>query len=280
MLLGRLVELRTALGEAARVRKEAQRHVPRPPAAGLVLEVGSGQAPHPRANVLVDKYIADNFERPHELGIDFAKPFVVADGHSLPFADGSFAYAIALHVLEHATDPERFASELSRVAHAGFVQVPSSISELTFGWPYHPWLIEREGDTLVFQPRDGRRAPFGDVFHRAYAQSPLLRTWWAANRSLFHHSVEWRGALTVRVEGVSSADQTAAVDLERTERVLRQLDRAGALRSHPPELVAALRCPACRGALVMAEPTATCAACGRVYPIVGDVPVFLVEAAR
>ena len=139
-----------------------------------MLEVGSGQSPHPRANVLVDKYVADDFERPQEIGIDIAKPFVVADGHSLPFADKAFAYAIALHVLEHATDPERFAAELSRVADAGFVQVPSSESELTFGWPYHPWLIDFDGETLVFRPRDGRSAPYGEVFHRAYGESALF----------------------------------------------------------------------------------------------------------
>jgi uncharacterized protein YbaR (Trm112 family) len=279
-MLARLTELRTALREVARVRKEAQLHVPRPPDTGLVLEVGSGQSPHPRANVLVDKYVADNFERPHEIGIDFAAPFVVADGHQLPFADGSFAYAIALHVLEHATDPERFAGELSRVAKAGFAQVPSSVAELSFGWPYHPWLIDREGDTLVFRARDGRRAPVGEVFHVAYAESPLLRTWWAANRSLFHHSVEWRGELSVRVEGASTADETAALDLERTLAALEQLDRAGALKSHPNEVISVLRCPSCRGSLELTGEAATCVSCGRSYPVVGAVPVLLTEAAR
>jgi Methyltransferase domain len=279
-MLSGVAEVRTALREIAHSRKEARLHVPHPPDAGLVLEVGSGQAPHPRADVLVDKYVADDFERPQETGIQVAKPFIVADGHQLPLADGSFAYAIALHVLEHATEPERFANELGRVADAGFVQVPSSVSELTFGWPYHPWLIEREKDTLVFHPRDGRRAPFGDVFHRAYAESALLRNWWAANRSLFHHSVEWRNKLSVRVEGASAAEETAEVDLERTTSILNELDRAGALQPHPPQVRAALRCPGCRGSLSFDGSTATCDSCGRAYPVVSGVPVLLLEAAR
>jgi uncharacterized protein YbaR (Trm112 family) len=245
-----------------------------------VLEVGSGQAPHPRADVLVDKYVADNFERPHEIGIDFAKPFVVGDGQQLPFADGAFTYAIALHVLEHATAPERFAAELSRVAHAGFVQVPSSVSELTFGWPYHPWLIEREGDTLVFHAREGKRAPYGEIFHAGYADSALFRIWWAANRSLFHHSVDWQGELSVRVEGSSIAEGTAEVDLERTTSILAELDRAGALRPHPAELLAVMRCPDCGSSLSLARETATCESCGRAYPVVGNVPILLIEAAR
>jgi hypothetical protein len=245
-----------------------------------VLEVGSGQAPHPRADVLVDKYVADDFERPQEIGIDFAKPFVVADGHELPFADGSFAYAIALHVLEHAAEPVRFAAELSRVAHAGFVQVPSRVSELTFGWPYHPWLIEREGETLVFRARGARKAPEGELFHRAYADSALLRNWWAANRSLFHHSVEWHGALTVEAEGSSPAEATAAFDLERTLEVLGVAHRANRLKPHPPAVRASLRCPACRGPLTFADEHLSCTSCERAYPVVGDVPVLLIEAAR
>jgi Methyltransferase domain len=273
-----LADLRTALREIARGRKEAARHVPHPPKSGLVLEVGSGQAPHPRADVLVDKYVADDFERPQEFGVNVGKPFVVADGHALPFADGSFAYAIALHVLEHATDPERFAGELSRVAGRGFVQVPSGVSELTFGWPYHPWLIEREGNTLVFAPREGRRAPYGEIFHEAYGNSALLRNWWAANRSLFHHSVEWRGELAVRVEGASAADETAAFDLERTTSFLGELERAGALVPNPPEVLAALRCPVCRGLLEFSS-VAACKSCRRSYPTAGAVPVLLEEAA-
>jgi Methyltransferase domain len=278
-MLARIGEVRTALREIARGRKQARLHEPRPPDAGLVLEVGSGQSPHPRADVLVDKYVADDFERPQETEIEVAKPFVVGDGQQLPFSDGSFAYAIALHVLEHATEPERFAHELGRVARAGFVQVPSSVSELTFGWPYHPWLIEREEDTLVFRPRDGRRAPFGEMFHRAYTESALLRNWWAANRSLFHHSVEWRDELSVRVEGASTAEETAQVDLDRTTSMLSRLDRAGKLRPHPPQIRAALRCPDCHGSLTFESQSASCGSCGRAYPVVGEVPVLLLEAA-
>ena len=170
----RIAEMRTALRELGQARAEAKQHVPHPPEQGLAIEVGSGQAPHPRADVVVEKYVADDFER--QAGVDFGKPFVVGDGHALPFADGTFAYTLALHVLEHATDPERFAGELSRVAPAGFVQVPTSMSELTFGWPYHPWLIERDGDTLVFSTREGQRAPVGHVFHEAYATAPCCGT--------------------------------------------------------------------------------------------------------
>src|SRR5437868_618603 len=88
--------------EFVRGHREARRHMPSPPATGLVLEVGAGQKALPRADFIVDKYVADNFERPAEAQIDVSRPLIVADGERLPFADRSVAYAIALHVLEHA----------------------------------------------------------------------------------------------------------------------------------------------------------------------------------
>ena len=274
----RIAELRNALREVGRACRKARLHTPSPPSGGLVLEVGPGQAPHPRADVVVDKYVADDFER--QGALDVSKPLVVADGQRLPFANRTFAYTLALHVLEHATDPTTFAAELSRVAPAGFVQVPTRIAELTFGWPYHPWLIDREGDTLVFRPRDGQRAPVGDVFHRAYAESALLRNWWAANRELLHHSVEWRDELDVRVEGESVAEQTAELDVERTINALHELDRRGALKPQPDELAGSLRCPSCDGPLSLGDSVAECSSCGRSYPVVGQVPILLIEAAR
>ena len=81
-MIGRLEEARTMLREIAQARSKARDHTPSPPDEGLVLEVGPGQAPHPRANVVVDKYVIDNFER--QGALDLSKPLVVADGQRLP----------------------------------------------------------------------------------------------------------------------------------------------------------------------------------------------------
>ena len=265
-------QLRSVAKAAAELRGVLTEHrnaQPRPPAAGLVIEVGGGQQPHRRVDLTIDKYIADDTERPGEAGMAFHKPLVVADGEALPFADGAAAYVIASHVLEHAVDPCRFAGEMSRVAAAGFVQVPSRLAETTFGWPYHPWLIDLDGDALVFEAK--RDATDGQVFHDLYADSALTRLWFAAHRSMWHHSVHWSGQLPVKVTGQSAAESTADVDLERTLAVLDAADVRG-----PDDAVRELlRCPACAGRLQAWE----CRACGRRYPSAGGVPVLLVEVA-
>lgn len=260
--------------ELASIPAEARRHRPWPSDRGLVLDIGAGQSPHPRADVVVEKYPVDDFERPGEAGLSLAKPLVVADGECLPFADGSFAYVIALHVIEHAPDPARFASELARVAPAGFVQVPSRESELVYGWPYHPWLIDRTERGLRFSSRDGQRAQ-GAFMHEHFAESLLLRLAWAAHRSRWHHSVEWRGALEVEVEDRSTAERTADFDVERTMAALRALS----LPPLPSAVHAALRCPHCRATLDGGDGSLTCSRCGRRYPVADEVPLLLAEAA-
>jgi uncharacterized protein YbaR (Trm112 family) len=255
------------------LRRNTVRHSPAPPATGLVLDVGSGQAAHPRADVVVDKYVVDDFERGSPL--DLHKPLVVADGHALPFADHAFSYLIASHVVEHASDPSRFAGELSRVASAGFVQVPSREAELTFGWPYHPWLIDLEDDVLVFRPRGGAEAPVGPLFHEAFAESTLFSVWFGAHRDTWHHTLHWTGSFQVRVEGASQAPATATLDVERTVDVLPRmgaLGPEGALRD-------ALRCPVDGGRLRPDSGRLACEACARSYPVAGGVPVVLAEAA-
>jgi Methyltransferase domain len=249
------------------------RHRPDPPQSGLVVDLGSGQAPHPQADLIVDKYVVDDFERGSALVID--KPLVVADGHALPFADQAFSYIITSHVLEHATDVVQFAAELQRVAGAGFIQVPSRQAELTFGWPFHPWLIDLDGATLVFHPRGEAAAPDGPYFHRAFADSALFALWFGAHREHWHHTLHWERHFAVRVDGASAAPQTADLDVERT------LEGLGAMTVTGPTgaLRATLRCPNDRGVLVDDAGRLTCADCGRSYPVANGVPVLLAEAA-
>ncbi len=269
------VQLRALGRELRQITIERRRARANPPEQGLVVDVGAGQAPHPSADVVVDKYPVDSFERPGEAAMAFDVPLVVADGEHLPFADGTFVYAIAEHVLEHAQHPDAFARELARVANAGFVQVPSRESELVYGWPYHPWLIDLIDGELVFEPRRDQRAAAGAFMHHEFEDSILHRAAWMARRSRWQHSVRWRENLPVRVAGESRAPQTATFNPEGVAAALR----ATAVPPLPAPVAAALRCPACRSALSARELSLHCTGCGRRYPVAGNVPLLLEEAA-
>lgn len=240
------------------------------------MEVGGGQSPHPRSDVVVEKYVVDDFERPGGAALDLSKPLIVADGQQLPFANGAFAYSIALHVLEHAADPVVFAGELCRVSRAGFVQVPSRQSELTFGWSFHPWLIDRRAGELRFEAKAGRSAPLGQLFHDSWAAEPLFRLWWSSEPDRWLHSLHWRDHFDVTVDGpFGTADETSELDLD----VLFATLKRGGSPPLPDSIWKLLRCPLSGGELERAPGQLLCEQSGLSYPVIGAVPVLLADAA-
>lgn len=171
-----------------------------PPKHGLVLEIGSGDNPNPRADILVDKFLFDNTERGGNIVID--RPMVVADAHHLPFKDGVFAYTICSHILEHMDDPVQFASELTRVSKAGYIQSPAEIAERMFHWSFHRWYVNLVDDTLVLHPREPFE-PFGEFFDYLYAYNPAYYLFQRSMPHLFWVEKEWHGTLKVEVRDSS-----------------------------------------------------------------------------
>jgi Methyltransferase domain len=101
-----------------------------------VLEVGGGDSPSPRADVLVDFALEPRERWGGRIERD-DRPLVLARGEELPFRDKSFDYVIAFHVLEHSEHPEMFLSELQRVATAGYIETPSFWWERVFPFSVH-----------------------------------------------------------------------------------------------------------------------------------------------
>lgn len=165
-----------------------------------VLEIGSGNRPRRRSNVLCDKFVADNTERSggDNIVID-VRPFVVADGLALPFKDKSFDYVIASHILEHVDDPHGFVKELARVARAGYIETPSELGERIFGWPFHKWIVRFQNDTLIMRPRPSD-SPFGDYFHKMYAHDLNFAEYVDSHWGDFYVQYEWESNINLRVE--------------------------------------------------------------------------------
>jgi len=111
-----------------------------------VLEVGGGHNPHPRANVVVDKYAEDNYHRSGDLKVLKNQTFIEADGEELPFKDNEFDYVICCQVLEHVEHPEKFLAEQFRVAKKGFIETPSLLGEHLFPRESHKWIIHEMND--------------------------------------------------------------------------------------------------------------------------------------
>lgn len=133
-----------------------------------VLEVGPGNRPTFRADVLVEKFLGDDTHRRGGLRIFPHQQLVNAAAEALPFADKEFDYVICNQVLEHSDDPAQFLREVTRVGKAGYIETPSLLGEWLFPKKSHRWVVLNIGDKLVLY--DKQRVPgnyandYGELF--------------------------------------------------------------------------------------------------------------------
>jgi hypothetical protein len=183
------------------------------------LDVGSGGDPHPRADVLVDRFVFAVGDRTN--GFLMTAPTVVADVHALPFRNGAFGYSICSHLLEHVEDPVGAAEELSRVAAAGYVETPSDLHEklMPIGW--HKWFVSKTGDVLLFEAKP---SPFlderlGQYFRTRWASDrKFMRFVWSHTDDLFVRH-EWAGRLVVQATAPPKRWFTCVEEAERVSDV-------------------------------------------------------------
>ncbi len=113
-----------------------------------VLEIGGGHNPHPRSNVVVDKFPDLNYHRSGDMKLLKNQQFIPADGEDLPFKDKEFDYVICCQVLEHVDDPAKFLKEQFRVAKRGYIETPSLFGEHLFPRESHKWILHEHKDIL------------------------------------------------------------------------------------------------------------------------------------
>lgn len=134
-----------------------------------VLDIGGGNHPLKRANVVVDKYEADNTHRGGDLKLYKHQRFVNADGNYLPFKEKEFDYINCCHVAEHVPDPSTFFDEISRVGKRGYIEVPSLIGEFLAPKASHIWVSLEVNNKLVMMKKsdlglDTAQLDFGKLF--------------------------------------------------------------------------------------------------------------------
>lgn len=264
----------------------------------FVLEIGSGNNPRPRADILCDRFIEEDAERGGAIVAD--RPLVEADAQALPFADRAFDYVICSHVLEHVEEPARMLGELMRVAPRGYIETPSEIAEWLYGWPFHESVVNLVDGTLVIRKKSFR-SPFGRLFHVLAERDREFSRFHVGHPDLLLVRYEWEGTIPFRI----LPEDAAPLDLGDDEAIWRRV-RPGpwtrrvvptlknavprSLTAWAKSLLAAKRakprkglreivvCPACRGRVTWREDAITCDSCVERYPIVAGIPRLVPRA--
>ncbi|OGH43949.1 MAG: hypothetical protein A3J14_02025 [Candidatus Levybacteria bacterium RIFCSPLOWO2_02_FULL_37_18] len=174
----------------------------------LVLDVGSGDKPFWRADVIVDKYLQDDQQR-HSGAVvnDKRKIFIEGDVERLPFKDKVFDFVFCSHLLEHVENPDMAIAELVRVAKRGYIEVPYAIVDLLMPFPPHLWFCFYKKDTLIFHQKEKEKnilihdtERFGKIFYN----SSLVQYLFAKDYKSIFITLYWRNNLKYSVTRVKN----------------------------------------------------------------------------
>ncbi len=170
----------------------------------VVLDIGSGDKPHWRADVLLD-WFPDESSAAQRSGYDRARvtrPLFHGDAAAMPFSDDAFDYVICSHLLEHVTDPAAVMREMMRVAKAGYIEVPEAASAKIVDFPTHLWWCRVIDGRLDFEAKRSPSfdAEIGDYLHRSGLEHDVERML----NSRFEHrviSLRWTTTIPFNVRG-------------------------------------------------------------------------------
>jgi hypothetical protein len=166
---------------------------------GVVLDVGGWAHPFERADWIIDLqpyetrglYAYDRAAARERFTADTWIQRDICDREPWLWPDDHFDFAICSHTLEDVRDPVWVCAELSRVARAGYVEVPSRLEEQAWGvhgpwvgWSHHRWLCDVVDGRLevvfkahVVHARESDHFPAG--FHAGLTPGERVRClWW------------------------------------------------------------------------------------------------------
>jgi len=206
-------------------------------ADALVLDVGGGARPFPRADFVLDLQSHESRGQLGWTGDRAEERFSpqswiqrdMCDREPWPFTDRQFDFAVCSHTLEDVRDPIWVAGELQRVAAAGYIEVPSLREELTYGiqgpwvgWSHHRWLVMVEPGSVEFLfkhhviNRAGSHLPAGAV-DSSSAEERVQTLWWEGNFDVRERLIWNYQELDQLLEGlVADASGAASAQARRT----------------------------------------------------------------
>jgi SAM-dependent methyltransferase len=260
-LIKKINALKTAL------RRAYNPHIKR---GDVIIDIGSGGMPYPRADVACDFYEND-FERADLLKID--RPFVWASVEYLPFDNKTFDFSIFSHVLEHLNDPAKALIEVERVSKAGYIETPNSFYEFIIPHVYHMSRCTIIDNILNITMKKKWDESLPNEFKDV--QLDMMSCWNTLNsydsKSLLTKYV-WYNTINYIVHGsVGFRKPIENIEYSGTVRpywkkILRNLSYA-ILKPKKINLEKILRCPLCKGSLTFNKELSktSCEKCKKIY---------------
>jgi SAM-dependent methyltransferase len=178
-------------------------------AQDIVLDVGSGGNPHPRSDVLLERYASGQHR--HGAQVVANRPMVFADACHMPFKDKAFDYVIAFHVLEHVSTPDLFLRELMRVAKAGYIETPNVMFERVRPYGVHCLEVMNVRGRLLIHKKS---APKIDPYLENVFDSPRWHKLFYHHPEFFHVCYHWKDRIDFEI---ANPDEACSWHMRDTE---------------------------------------------------------------
>ncbi len=194
-----------------------------------VLDIGSGDNPHPRADVYLDSSLSDS-NRWGPLRRDCN--LILGELESLPFRDKSFDIALCFHVLEHVNDPIKAAGEIQRVAKRGIIEMPTLYSDLLFQpFEHHRWIFARDGNDVIFSPHPIQLTNINSTESTLALLrcNKLFRAAFLADEAIFRVRHHWQDTIRLRQSSFEEVCQASKLAVQncREDAFMQTLRRLG-----------------------------------------------------
>ena len=165
----------------------------------IVIDIGSGNDPILRANLLFEKYIFSDRERYSGLIID--RPTVCASEDKLPFRDKSIDFVHCSHVLEHIPKPDIFLAELQRIGKRGIIITPNGDYEKFDPRNQHLWYIWNKDNKLILKQKITWNE-YHDIakYYYKITASKGYSKFYGKNYDLFNTIYLWQNEINYSIE--------------------------------------------------------------------------------
>lgn len=252
----------------------------------LVLDVGSGGNPYPRANVLLDAY-EETFERYH-LKLVKDRPLVYGVVENMPFKDKAFDFVIASHILEHVSEPEKFLNELMRVSKAGYIETPDAFIERLIPFRFHRLEVTDDGERLVIYKKSAWRphTEIVDLFEKKAKNKYFIKLM-QKKPDAFYTRYYWNNEIDYQIVNPEVTADWPHPAIETNDYSGKKFTIRGLFtkfirfcfsqnsRNNSLDIISLLRCTTCHGTEIIKHDTyLKCTKCQDTFILKGGIPVM------
>lgn len=253
----------------------------------LVLEVGAGGNPYPRANVMLDA-LEETVER-NEQSLVKDRPLVLGLVEELPFKDKAFDFVIASHVLEHTDNPEKFLKELMRVSKAGYIETPDGWFEKICAFTYHRLEVSNDNGIILINKKSSYKPESIAYFWEKIKSNKNFMHFLRVNPDFYHMRYYWRDEIkfkiinpeveagwaypTELITRKSNISRTSFFNIFRNKYlILRRYLYSQNSRNKTININSLLRCPSCHSERLIFNNDIVCCDCNMTYSKKGNIP--------